>query len=100
MIILTKEQAEALETIKQDDTWPLESMINYHVSSVWHSNPYNHLNDMDLATLLEAYFCGYEVEKSPEDKVYEMYNNGDVGIKTTVRMMLGHLNIKIKGIND
>jgi DNA integrity scanning protein DisA with diadenylate cyclase activity len=68
----------------------------------------------DYDELMEALICGYEVEKTPEEKVREYYDylekcyNGNLHNKeaskyhlalVTVRRTLNDLGIKISGVN-
>ncbi|MFL6977082.1 hypothetical protein R7M47_05405 [Bacillus inaquosorum] len=78
---ITKEQAEAIESCAMNcgDTYK-ERFIRGHAddSGDW-SGEYASLNDLDLLTLAAALVNGYEVEKTPEEKVREYYE----GIKRT-----------------
>ena len=73
--------------------------------------------DGDYDLLMEALICGYQVERSPEEKVRELYDalvsgrNEYYGVSVTmharydlavqsVRKALGFLGIKIEGVNS
>ncbi|MDR7001634.1 hypothetical protein [Neobacillus niacini] len=56
--------------------------------------------DGDYDLLMEALICGYQIEKSPEDKVREYYENLYYAAeKTCVEHTLDLLGIKIAGVN-
>ena len=70
--------------------------------------------DGNYDELMEALICGYQIEKSPEEKVREYYdaNNKDlasafegegdfyIGINTGIKGTLNLLGIQIAGVND
>ncbi|MCY7759718.1 hypothetical protein [Bacillus inaquosorum] len=74
---ITKEQAEAIESCAMNcgDTYK-ERLIRGHAddSGDW-SGEYASLNDLDLLTLAAALVNGYEVEKTPEEKVREYHRS-------------------------
>ena len=56
--------------------------------------------DGNYDLLMEALICGYEVEKSPEEKVREYYNVLiTANPKYAVQHTLDLLGIKVKGVN-
>jgi hypothetical protein len=106
-IILTKPQAAALATVKRDYGNEIESLVNYHVNHVWTSEHLQPLNELDLNTLLEAYFKGYKIELSKEEQILEIYTRieneeGDefhAGMLEGIKLVIRVLELKIKGIN-
>lgn len=116
-IILTKEQAQALELLKEDiqvGSDKLDYVVTHHVSHVWEAKKRKALNELDLNTLLEAYYKGYKVEESPEECVVNLYNDYKNMVKMAgkyddlpyqeameaIKKTLNILKVKIKGIND
>ncbi|TYS25139.1 hypothetical protein FZC71_00910 [Bacillus subtilis] len=114
---ITKEQAEAIEYWTNEygsDTYK-ERLIKAHVDdSVRWGDMYAPLNDLDLLTLAAALVNGYEVEKTPEEKVREYFEglhrdeyltrsrDEAHGLEceiTGVENTLNLLGIKIEGVN-
>jgi len=108
---ITKEQAEAityLRGIGRDDEYILENRRLFVRSC-------EVLNDLSLVALAAALINGYEIEKSPEQKVREYYGfNHDEhhkvltasprgqytsGVADGIRKTLDLLGIKIEGVN-
>ncbi|WGD77715.1 hypothetical protein P5643_13950 [Bacillus subtilis] len=113
---ITKEQAKAIESCAMNcgDTYK-ERLIRGHAddSGDW-SGEYAPLNDLDIMTLAAALVNGYEVEKTPEEKVREYFeslwsdycNSDDPFIevacesaRAAVNETLNLLGIKIEGVN-
>ncbi|MEC1690296.1 hypothetical protein P9E05_01990 [Bacillus mojavensis] len=118
---ITKEQAEAIEVLRSthdlSDEWFLLEYADVHFGSGPEIPEFGPIASMDIMTLAAALVNGYEVEKTPEEKVREYYEAvqnlreerylaGDtegkrfhagalVGICTT----LGIFGIKIEGVN-
>ncbi|MCY8754771.1 hypothetical protein [Bacillus haynesii] len=108
--VITKEQAEALETLRR-----IGGPDNYILMAACDGILGGEFEDLDLMMLAAALINGYEVEKTPEEKVREYYEKlcdgydraqfyEDQGkyllMKRAVRRTLGALGIKISGIND
>ncbi|MGG1419095.1 hypothetical protein ABE220_09490 [Bacillus subtilis] len=53
--------------------WTKSDVLEYHATGEWLEHCYS-LNDLDNLTLAAALVNGYEVEKTPEEKVRELYN--------------------------
>ncbi|MFT0803337.1 hypothetical protein VSK91_21985 [Bacillus swezeyi] len=115
--VITKEQAEALILLQGDltDSAILELYVG---DSLAVRNPRNRcLYDLDLLTLAAVLINGYEVEKTPEEKIREYYeeaqrrrkarrDEGDIeGLRYNagrgygVVDTLDILGIKIEGVN-
>ncbi|MCC8352557.1 hypothetical protein [Bacillus sp. AF23] len=112
---ITKQQADVLLRLYSEE-WTRDDILSYHLTVDW-GKSCSALNDLDIMTLAAALVNGYEVEKTPEEKVREYYEAvrnlreerylaGDtegkrfhagalVGIHTT----LGIFGIKIEGVN-
>lgn len=108
---ITKEQAEAityLRELSRNDAYILRNHGEYarHCAV---------LNNLSLVSLAAALINGYEIEKSPEEKVRELYNYNHekhersdalspedyytAGIDWGIRQTLNHLGVKIEGVN-
>ncbi|MGG1018608.1 hypothetical protein ABE151_04375 [Bacillus paralicheniformis] len=111
--VITKEQADALLGLYAEE-WSKEDVLEYHVTREW-TDRFSPLNDLDTVTLASALINGYEVEKTPEEKVREYYEKlcdgydraqfyEDEGkyllMKRAVRRTLDALGVQIAGIND
>ncbi|MCY9052514.1 hypothetical protein MOE90_02250 [Bacillus spizizenii] len=112
---ITKEQADALLHLYSAG-WTKSDVIEYHATGEWLEHCYS-LNDLDTLTLAAALVNGYEVEKTPEEKVREYYEGvkrtrderylaGDIegkrfhaGALVGICNTLGLLGIKIEGVN-
>ncbi|MCY9090880.1 hypothetical protein [Bacillus mojavensis] len=115
---ITKQQAEAIEFWTQEhdgDTYK-ERLIKAHVdAAVRWGGMYAPLNDLDLLTLAAALVNGYEVEKTPEERVQQYYydlrraedrleERGESGPQfrqgwQSVEETLNLLGIQIEGVN-
>lgn len=113
--VITKEQADALLGLYAEE-WSKEHVLEYHVTREW-TDRFSPLNDLDTVTLAAALINGYEVEKTPEEKVREYYEEaqrrckarsetGDIeglwynaGRGYGVVDTLDILGIKIEGVN-
>lgn len=105
-VVLTKEQAEAIENIKEvysDYTFIIKSHVEDSDGWFGKSEP---LNDLNLDSLIRALYIGYEVEQTREEKLVQEYwqhKQKDVtawgyyadGIKAAIDI----LDITIEGIN-
>ncbi|MGF0002847.1 hypothetical protein ACQRCG_04915 [Bacillus altitudinis] len=116
---ITKEQAEAIEFLRKhyDDRGILEL---YAEDTIGHVHQmYGHdcgcVYDLDLIDFAAALINGYEIEKSPEEKLRDYYGfNHDEhhkaiigsprsqytsGVADGIRKTLDPLGIKIEGVN-
>ncbi|NYV67625.1 hypothetical protein HYI36_20310 [Bacillus sp. Gen3] len=115
-VTLTKEQAEAIELAKERDD--IDRIVNAASSDKpgWYAGKYVPLNSLTLETLMTALVNGYEVEKTPEEKVREYYEEIDSYRRQSkgfdsnasdefhrmcdaIRTTLDLLGIKIEGVN-
>lgn len=111
---VTKEVFESLEVVKAFNS--TENIIKEHIKcdNDWECGCEG-INGMDIFDLCKALFVGYELEKTPEEKILERYRNAvlllDVkstnspegyirGTKDCTEFILDTLGIKIKGINE
>ncbi|MED2979534.1 hypothetical protein P4284_23005 [Bacillus swezeyi] len=115
--VITKEQADALILLQADITD--SAILEFYVGdSLAVRDPRNRcLYDLDILTLAAALINGYEVEKTPEEKIREYYEEaqrrckarsetGDIeGLRYNagrgygVVDTLDILGIKIEGVN-
>ena len=102
--VITKEQVEAIQLLRsKDNDWTDCDILEYHATSQW-SNEYTPLNSLYTDILAAALINGYEVEKTPEEKVREYYEShgGSPSAeerKAAIRETLYKLGIKIEGVN-
>lgn len=111
---VTKEVFESLEVAKVFNS--TENIIKEHIKC---DNDWEYgckgINGMDIFDLCKALFVGYELEKTPEEKILESYKKAvellDTkstllpegymeGTKDCTEFILDTLGIKIKGINE
>ncbi|MDE1404557.1 hypothetical protein CHCC16736_3521 [Bacillus licheniformis] len=102
--VITKEQAEAIQFLRSGgNDWTDDDILEHHVTSKWF-NEYAPLNNLYTIVLAAALINGYEVEKTPEEKVREYYEShgGSPSAeerKAAIRETLYKLGIKIEGVN-
>ncbi|MFD9274442.1 hypothetical protein ACFWA2_14505 [Bacillus subtilis] len=109
---ITKEQAGAIQ-IFMDGGKEKSDLLRIHAKDRW-IEEFSCLNDLDLLTLAAALVNGYEVEKTPEEKLREYYeslwsdycDSDDPFIevacesaRAAVKETLNLLGIKIEGVN-
>ncbi|WP_251468037.1 hypothetical protein [Neobacillus mesonae] len=99
-VILSKEEAKALEVALERSSGDKSSIVQWHSHNLWDDKTAP-LNDLDLDTVCQALYVGYEVEPGPEEKVINFYeaNAANPAIEFAVRQTLKLLNYQIKGIN-
>ena len=102
--VITKEQAEAFEKLREQYTEE-EMVIKYIESELdLFDSSCACLYDLGFTDFLAALINGYEVEKTPEEKVreyYESYGGSPSAMerKEAVQDTLDLLGIKIEGVN-
>ncbi|MFS0776221.1 hypothetical protein ABC255_09460 [Neobacillus sp. 3P2-tot-E-2] len=103
--VLTKEQAEALESALDLQGCSKADVVEWHAKNLWDGKR-EALNGMSLDILIRALYVGYELEKSLEEKVrelFETYNGAafsyNAGIRKGIIQTLELLGKKIKGVN-
>jgi hypothetical protein len=104
-VLLTKEQAEALESSLDLQGCKKADVVEWHATNLWDGKR-KALNQFPLDTLIRALYVGYELEMSPEEKVREFFeavNGGEfsynAGIRKGIIQTLELLGKKIKGVN-
>jgi hypothetical protein len=110
-VLLTKEQAEALEFAKAKVK--KEDIVRWHVDHIW-TDEEKPLRGLSLDTLITALYVGYEIEPSPEEKITKIYKEAQdfykkyiaeasgsfhAGQLEGIRITLDLFNHKIKGVN-
>jgi hypothetical protein len=105
---LPKKVAENIEFIKNFAKWTDREII---AAKAKEDKPFNGayegLNECDFDTLISALINGYEVEKTPEDKVHEFFeaftndtdDTFDAGVAYGISRTLNMLGIQIEGVN-
>jgi hypothetical protein len=69
---LTKQQAEAIETMLEDETCDRIVSVRVRDGSKF-IRPCESINDMDLNTLIIALYIGYEVEQTEQEKINGLF---------------------------
>ncbi|MCY7954718.1 hypothetical protein MOB72_08120 [Bacillus licheniformis] len=110
--VITKEQADSIEAFLEVGT--KEELLTAKVHCCHFGDEYSGINTIDIMTLAAALINGYEVDKTPEEKVREYYEDlcdefdraywsSDelkyLCKKQAVRETLDKLGIKIEGVN-
>lgn len=109
---ITKEQAEVIQIFMDGDK-EKSDLLRIHAKDRW-IEEFSCLNELDIMTLAAALINGYEVKKTPEEKVREYYeslwsdycDSDDPFIevacesaRAAVKETLNLLGIKIEGVN-
>lgn len=56
---------------------------------------------LDLDTLIKALYVGYEIGKTPEERIFEYYQDAQwVQMKDAIIFVLETLDVQIKGVNE
>jgi len=100
--VITKEQADSIEAFLEVGT--KEELLTAKVHCCHFGDEYSGINTIDIMTIAAALINGYEVEKTPEEKVreyYESYGGSPSAMerKEAVQDTLDLLGIKIEGVN-
>ncbi|ARC58845.1 hypothetical protein CHCC20441_3918 [Bacillus licheniformis] len=100
--VITKEQADSIAAFLEVGT--KEELLTAKVHCCHFGDEYSGINTIDIMTLASALINGYEVEKTPEEKVREYYEShgGSPSAeerKAAIRETLYKLGIKIEGVN-
>lgn len=102
---LTKPQAESLK--RALDLYEEERIIKYHIvqSASWR-NHFSAFNTLSLRDLALALYVGYDVEKTPEERILADYEwcrrlgaPHALGRMSGIKFTLDELGVKIAGIN-
>jgi hypothetical protein len=112
-VLLTKEQAEALDSAVKSSRGFNEEIIKWKVNELF-SDEEAPLNHLQLDTLIQALYIGFEVEPSPEEKITKIYKEAQgfykkyiaeasgsfhAGQLEGIRITLDLFNHKVKGVN-
>jgi hypothetical protein len=105
-VMLSVEEVKALESALEMNSGDKAGLVHWHAQNLWESNR-KPLNDLDLDTICQALYVGYEIEASPEKKVMDYYKSLNTSREFSaewhkslaVTKTLNLLNIQIKGIN-
>lgn len=105
-VTLTKGQTVALDMARENlfasEVVATHARLLTDDNDSW-SGRYEPLNRLKLDEVIRALYIGYEVEQTPEEKVFEYYkyklSHSPTGRDTT-QHVLDLLGIKIKGINS
>jgi len=100
--VITTEQADSIEAFLEVGT--KEELLTAKVHCCHFGDEYSGINTIDIMTIAAALINGYEVEKTPEEKVreyYESYGGSPSAMewKEAVQDTLDLLGIKIEGVN-
>jgi hypothetical protein len=113
-VVLKKDVAEAIERWLRMNDGNKDMLLRFHADKGDWEFGFQAFNTIDLMTMASALINGYEVEKSPEDKVRERFDYcykqwqtaGDApyrryyhGKVVGVQQTLDLLGIKITGVN-
>ena len=111
-VVVTKEVAEAIEYLRGRLDYKFADFMRVSSQGGWSTVKSSPLNNIEIETLAGAILNGYEIEKSPEEKVREYYDNliaeddgtthGTALRVTRTRVIIGTLDIlgiKIEGVN-
>lgn len=111
--VITKDQSDSIAAFLEVGT--KEELLTAKVHCCHFGDACSGINTIDIMTLAAALINGYEVEKTPEEKVREYYEklcdgydraqfHEDKGkyllMKRSVRRTLDALGVQIAGIND
>ncbi|MCY8738889.1 hypothetical protein [Bacillus haynesii] len=110
--VITTEQADSIEAFLEVGT--KEELLTAKVHCCHFGDEYSGINTIDIMTLAAALINGYEVEKAPEEKVREYYEEiirdkegafdyeeqlSYENMSHAVRETLNRLGIQIEGVN-
>lgn len=102
-VVIKKDQAEDIEELLRIKS--KELIVKQHLNGPgnWIAD-YDSLNWMVTDTLIKALYIGYEVEKTPEEKLVEYYkelkfNASSADIAFGITETLKILGLKVEGIN-
>ncbi|OLS39101.1 hypothetical protein [Bacillus sp. MRMR6] len=113
-VVLTKEQAEAIEYWLNTYTGGKEELIKIQITDAEWVDECESLNAITLDTLIRALYVGFEIEPSPEEKMVQIYKDAQrfykkyiaeasgtfhAGQLEGIQITLDLFNIKIKGVN-
>jgi len=108
---VSREVAEAIEAFKtmQKERFNITDLdeqfniaINWWISEEFHEfGDFQTIHDLKFIDFCNAFYYGYEVEKTPEERIFDYYQVAQwVQMKDAIIFVLEALDIKIKGVND
>jgi hypothetical protein len=105
-VVLTNEQAEALESALDLQGSNLANVVEWHATNLWDGKR-KALNGLQLDTLIRALYVGYEVEPSRDEKLRALYMEHKVpngpgyhlGVLCGIQEVLNIYGIKVRGVN-
>lgn len=102
-LIVNKETMQALDLVKTRMTNGkiLENQyIAIYENFPWSEHgEYSVFNNLSLEQMAQALFVGYELEKSKEDKIRDIYQEASSNSRADIKNVLALLNIQIIGVN-
>lgn len=105
-VVLTKEQAEAIQTLNRLPVGKDEVLKQKALGRVW-GRDLSVIDSLSLDELARALYVGYEIEKTQEERyedVREAYRNAialeNYDERHAIEFTLDLLGIKIEGVND
>lgn len=103
-VIVTKEVAKGIEHLRSVGKTNGEIVkVIAEYGNFWCSSKCSELNETPLDTVIKALYIGYEVEKTPEEKVAvyyeELRREYEHDAMAAVHSTLNLLGIKIEGVN-
>jgi hypothetical protein len=111
---LTREQVEAINHWLTNYAGGKESLIKHHIADGKWVDGTEALNGMPLDMLISALYVGYEIEKSPEEKLADYYKQALTNFRLAsdweekekyrwelfgINATLDILGINLKGVN-
>jgi hypothetical protein len=99
-VLLSQEEANALENALELNNADKGHIVQWHAQNLW-SDKLAPLNDLDVDTVCQALYVGYEVEVGPEEKVIQLYESYPIGgpYRILIKDVITALNMQIQGIN-
>jgi hypothetical protein len=109
ILTLKKNVALAVESVMMNNS--KEDIIKFHIDRDEWTGEWSPLNSLTLDYLVRAVYIGYEIEKTPEEKVKELYDSygpsrhgkrepSDERVRMGIKLTLNTLGMKVEGIND
>lgn len=96
---VSREVAEAIEH-RREKGYKLKDFMNAYFVSGFIGLGCDALDRLDIETYAKALINGYEVEKTPQEKLLEYINSLSAEQIQVVVNSLSILNIKVSGVND
>ncbi|MBU8597307.1 hypothetical protein KM908_14270 [Alkalihalobacillus clausii] len=101
-VVLTKEQAEAIQTLDRLPVGKDDVIKQKAMGRVW-GRDLTCIDSLSLDELARALYVGYEVEKTQEERyedVMGVYMDASDWDRSVIELTLDLLGIKIEGVND